>query len=127
MVYKGDLQHNYADNVRDAVAVKTLKGIPSNYGKFKTEENLSIIVGFVQRARVRELLMECAKMQKFDHPNVLKLIGVCLDGGPAPYIVMPFMANGSLLSYLKKQRDNLIVDPEPTTYFDIVSVSEFIR
>ena len=44
VVYKGDLQHNYADNVRDAVAVKTLKGIPSNYGKFKTEENLSTII-----------------------------------------------------------------------------------
>ncbi len=35
-------------------------------------------------------------MYKFDHPNVLKLSGVCLDGGPAPYIIMPLMANGSL-------------------------------
>ena len=48
-------------------------------------------------------------MHKFDHPNVLKLLGVCLDGGPAPYIVMPFMANGSLNAYLKKERKNIIV------------------
>ena len=48
-------------------------------------------------------------MQKFDHPNVLQLIGVCLDGGPAPYIIMPFMTNGSLLSYLKKERDQLVI------------------
>ena len=54
-------------------------------------------------------------MHKFDHPNVLKLIGVCLDGGPAPYIIMPFMANGSLLSYLKKERDQLVVDTAAET------------
>ena len=48
-------------------------------------------------------------MQKFDHPNVLQLIGVCLDGGPAPYIIMAFMTNGSLLSYLKKERDQLVI------------------
>ena len=47
-------------------------------------------------------------MVKFDHPNVLKLIGVCLDGGPAPFIIMPFMANGSLLTYLKKNRQELV-------------------
>ena len=50
-------------------------------------------------------------MQQFDHPNVLQLVGVCLDGGPAPYIIMPFMANGSLLSHLKEERENLVVEP----------------
>ena len=48
-------------------------------------------------------------MYNFDHPNVLTLRGVCLDGGTAPYIIMPFMANGSLLAYLKKNRDTLVV------------------
>ena len=51
-------------------------------------------------------------MDKFDHPNVLTLIGVCLDGGPAPFIIMPFMKNGSLLDYLKKNRGTLIVSNE---------------
>ena len=50
------------------------------------------------------------KMKQFNHPNVMNLIGVCMDAGPAPYIVMPFMANGSLLSYLRKERPNLILD-----------------
>ena len=53
-------------------------------------------------------------MQKFEHPNVLKLIGLCLDGGPAPYVIMPFMENGSLLSYLKEERSNLVLDPSDT-------------
>ena len=48
-------------------------------------------------------------MEKFDHPNVLTLRGVCLDGGPSPFIIMPFMSNGSLLNYLKKNRATLVV------------------
>ena len=48
-------------------------------------------------------------MSKCDHPNVLKLRGVCVDGGPSPFIIMPFMTNGSLLSYLKNNRGTLIV------------------
>ena len=51
-------------------------------------------------------------MVKFDHPNVLNLIGVCLDGGPAPFIIMPFMANGSLLTYIKKNRQELVVSQD---------------
>lgn len=54
-------------------------------------------------------------MWKFNHPNVMTLIGVYIDGGPTPYIVMPFMANGSLLSYLKKERSKQIV-PANTDY-----------
>ena len=58
------------------------------------------------------MLKECSKMHKFVHPNVVPLIGVCLDGGPAPYIIMPFMGNGSLLAYLKKNRELLVVSYE---------------
>lgn len=47
-------------------------------------------------------------MMDFKHPNVMTLIGVCFDAGPGVSIVMPFMANGSLLSdCLKKERDIL--------------------
>ena len=53
---------------------------------------------------------ESLKMKQFNHPNIMNLIGVCMDAGPAPYIVMPFMANGSLLSYLRKERSNLLLD-----------------
>ena len=55
------------------------------------------------------MLKECSKMSEFDHPNVLTLRGVCLDGGPAPYIIMPFMANGNLLTYLKNNRKTLVI------------------
>ena len=58
---------------------------------------------------MKELIQESVRMHRFDHHNVLCLIGICLDAGPAPYIVMPFMSNGSLLSYLKKERSALII------------------
>ena len=48
-------------------------------------------------------------MAEFDHPNVLSLIGVCLDGGPAPFIVMPFMHNRSLIYHLKRERETLVL------------------
>ena len=46
-------------------------------------------------------------MAKFSHSNVMRLIGVCIDNGPSPYIVMPYMAFCNLLSYLKKKRAEL--------------------
>ena len=48
-------------------------------------------------------------MRWFQHENVMTLIGICTDFGENPYIVMPFMANGSLLAYLMKERSNLTV------------------
>ena len=48
-------------------------------------------------------------MKNFANLHVMTLKGVCLDGGPVPYIVLPYMANGSLASYLKKERKNLVM------------------
>ena len=48
-------------------------------------------------------------MKRFHHPHVMGLVGVCLDAGPAPYIIIPYMANGSLQSYLKKERESLVL------------------
>ena len=80
-----------------------------------------IATGFYDHNMVREMLKECSKMCSFDHPNVLTLKGVCLDGGSVPYLVMPFMAKGSLLSYLRKNRKSNIItkdnsEEEVSTY-----------
>ena len=68
---------------------------------------------------VRDMLKECSRMSTFDHVNILTLKGVCLDGGPAPYIIMPFMANGSLLGYLKKNRSSLVISSEDADGEDV--------
>ena len=80
-------------------------------------------LGFLEQSVVKDLLKECSKMSTLDHPNVLTLIGVCMDGGPAPYIVMPFMFNGSLLAHLKKERENLVILPNQQEERDTVSHS----
>ena len=55
------------------------------------------------------MIEESLKMKSLNHPHVLSLTGVSIDAGDAPYIVMPYMANGSLLSFLRKERPNLTI------------------
>ena len=71
-----------------------------------------LFLGFYDHSMVKDMMKECSRMSEFSHVNVLTLKGVCLDGGPAPYIIMPFMANGSLLAYLKKNRMSLVISHE---------------
>ena len=78
-------------------------------------------IGFYDSTAVKDLLKECSKMQKFEHPNVITLIGVCVDGGPAPYLIMPFMENGSLLNYLKKYRETLVISSENSDPTEVAS------
>ena len=65
-------------------------------------------IGFLDTVTVEELFKECAKMINLNHPNVLTLRGICMDRGSIPYIVLPYMANGILLNYLKKNRTILV-------------------
>ncbi len=58
------------------------------------------------------MLEESVKMKSFDHPHVISLIGVCVDAGPMPYLIMPYMSQGSLLNYLKKERAELLVSAD---------------
>ena len=110
VVYKA--QHTEPDDdvgyKTSTVAVKTLKGtLVSICNSSWTPVNYP--PGFFDDSQVNKIMEESIKMKHFDHPNVLHLIGVCLDAGPAPYVVMPYMANGSLLRYLKKERNNLVL------------------
>ena len=47
-------------------------------------------------------------MIEFNHRNVMTLVGASLDGN-TPLLIMPFMANGSLLSFVRNDRDDLCV------------------
>ena len=41
---------------------------------------------------VAAFIKESMHMKCLDHPNVMKLIGVCFDAGTAPYIILPYMS-----------------------------------
>ena len=43
-------------------------------------------------------------MCSFSHPNVLGVEGICLDPeSQTPYLILPFMKNGDLKTYLKNK------------------------
>ena len=71
--------------------------------------HIVLYAGFYDHMMIIGMLEECNKMCNLNHPNVLSLTGVCIDGGSTPFIVMPFMDNGSLLHYLKEHQHELIV------------------
>ena len=73
---------------------------------------LSIIKYFItdlsSKDELESFFAESLLMKDFSHPNILGLAGVCfdtLDG--VPYILLPFMANGSLKDFLKKKRTHV--------------------
>ena len=52
------------------------------------------------------LLKEVSLMLTFSHPNVMPLIGLSFDE-ETPLIIMPFMLNGTVLSYVRDNRKSL--------------------
>lgn len=49
-----------------------------------------------------KFLAEAEILKQYDHPNIVKLIGVCAEKEPV-FIVMEFMPGGDFLSYLRKK------------------------
>lgn len=70
---------------------------------------MPLSTGQTSDSQLAQMMEESLKMKDLSHPNILGLIGICIERGTAPYIVMPFMANGSLLSYLKQERNSLTI------------------
>ena len=56
------------------------------------------------------MVKEIVKMKDLTHCHVMSLIGVCLDTNLA--IIMPYMANGSVLDYLKKEKEKLVLSED---------------
>ncbi|XP_038069345.1 plexin-B1-like [Patiria miniata] len=56
---------------------------------------------------VVKFLEEGLIMKTFDHVNVLGLLGLTFDADKNPLVVIPFMANGDLKTYLVKKKQTL--------------------
>ena len=68
---------------------------------------------------MKDLVAEMAIMKTFHHPNVLPLLGVCIDyeSEDVLKIIIPFMANGDLRNFLKDNR----VSPNNTHEYPAVN------
>ncbi|XP_041526346.1 tyrosine-protein kinase Mer isoform X3 [Microtus oregoni] len=87
-VMEGNLKQE--DGTSQKVAVKTMK-----------------LDNFSHR-EIEEFLSEAACMKDFNHPNVIRLLGVCIEmssqGIPKPMVVLPFMKYGDLHTFLLYSR-----------------------
>ena len=55
---------------------------------------------------LESFLEEATLMIDFKHPNVLSLLGIVYQKGERPLVILPFMENGDLRSYI--QRDDVV-------------------
>uniref|UniRef100_T1PG83 protein kinase C n=1 Tax=Musca domestica TaxID=7370 RepID=T1PG83_MUSDO len=70
------------------------------------------------RQAEEDFLMEAAIMAKFNHPNMVHLIGVCFDRHPR-FIVLELLAGGDLKNFLREGRHKP-ERPSPLTMKDLV-------
>ena len=60
-------------------------------------------------SNAQEFIEECSIARRFDHPNVLSLIGVSIiPEENTPLMIMPYMQLGDVRSFLKSKRGNKI-------------------
>lgn len=91
-VYRGFMKSD--TNKEDIeVAVKTLKSL--------TDHNM-----YTSSHEGRKFLEEALRMREFDHPNIVRLIGIALDKEDMPLVVLPFMKHGDLLTYIRDEHNN---------------------
>ncbi|XP_051552058.1 tyrosine-protein kinase Fer-like isoform X2 [Myxocyprinus asiaticus] len=86
---KGNFGEVFKGTLRDKtpVAVKTCKeDLPQD-----------LKIKFLSEARI---------LKQYDHPNIVKLIGVCTQRQPI-YIVMELVPGGDFLSFLRKKKEDL--------------------
>ncbi|KAJ0170445.1 hypothetical protein K1T71_013816 [Dendrolimus kikuchii] len=83
-VYQGLYRHRSGDALEMPVAVKTLPELSTGQAE-------------------GDFLKEAALMAKFNHPNIVHLIGVCFDRHPR-FIVLELLAGGDLKNFLRESR-----------------------
>ena len=72
-----------------------------------THMYFTIIVDYDSSQRLKSFLHESILMKDFDHPNVLNILGVGFDidnKSELTCMILPFMVNGDLKTYLRGQR-----------------------
>ncbi|CAL1547116.1 unnamed protein product [Lymnaea stagnalis] len=68
-----------------------------------------------------DFLMEAVIVSKFNHPNIVKFIGVCFDQRPH-YLVLELLEGGDLKTFLLQARPKW-EQPSPLTVLDLLRLS----
>ena len=121
------LRARLRESTTTEVAVKTLKGRVCLICIVQTINILIHTAGDFDQLEVDQFIEENLKVSRFKHSHVMGLIGVCLDAGSAPLIISPFMANGSLLQYLPRQRENIVLSNDYDSEEEVRLVCACVR
>lgn len=68
----------------------------------------------------RDFLQEAKLLASFDHPNIVHLIGICLDRG-STLLVMELMLGGDLIRYMQENTPKLS-NPDNLTFSDLLKI-----
>ena len=93
---------------KELVAVKTGKGVMVNIFTSNMFYSIVLTSALFSTNDLEKMAKEISAMLLFKHPNVMSLIGVCLDG-EMPLIIMPFMSNGSILEFVRNRKEELFL------------------
>ena len=52
-------------------------------------------------------------MLSFEHTNVMPLLGVCVEA-EIPLLIMPFMSNGSVLDFVRQNKEEMLCNNTAT-------------
>jgi len=85
-----DAKWNQSAERTRRVAAKTMKNIES-------------------QQQLENFLKEGVMMKEFNHPNIIKIYGVCTAPGEYPIIILPFMENGDLRTFLRDSNNEITV------------------
>lgn len=108
-VFRGILE---SDEEKKEVAVKTLKSGNILSELYFIDLLLIIIFPYLfadknyNEEEIESFVREGIIMKDFDHKHVLKLHGVCFDSDRLPMVVIPYMENGDLLSYIRNEMNS---------------------
>ncbi|XP_064600723.1 ALK tyrosine kinase receptor-like [Liolophura sinensis] len=101
-VYEGILTNFGHDKCNMSVAVKTLPAISTDQAKL-------------------DFLMEAVIISKFQHPNIVQFIGICMDKHPG-FIILELLEGGDLKTFLRESRRKADV-PCPLTVADLLKLA----
>eukprot|EP00117_Sycon_ciliatum_P039351 scpid35462/ scgid29105/ Tyrosine-protein kinase Mer; Proto-oncogene c-Mer; Receptor tyrosine kinase MerTK len=87
---------------------KKEEAVSKDDGKREERRPLQVAIKTVKTAvrpqDIEEFLAEASLMKGFQHPNVVALVGICLEGSEPPKVCLEYMGMGDLRGYLRKSR-----------------------
>ncbi|XP_078313268.1 leukocyte tyrosine kinase receptor-like isoform X2 [Crassostrea virginica] len=72
-----------------------------------------------------DFLMEAVIMSKFNHPNIVKLVGVCFESHPR-YIVLELLEGGDLKTFLREMRPKTVMGEPLVRVSDLLNLADDI-